>query len=137
MMTRPWATTTLLIALAAAALLTAAGCSTKVKPYECPALSGGPSVDAQQLWDCNREIMVRVAKGKRFTIREFAGAAEFFESVTGIPAATQATNVGPVPGKGIKQDLRRWDAWLETHRIHWDPDDRRVKGTGGEEGEEG
>lgn len=116
------------------ALLVAPACTTKVKPYECGALVADSSAAALQIWDCNREIMVRVVKGKGFTIREFEGAAEFFESVTGIPADVEATTAGAVPGKGIREDLRRWDAWLEEHRIHRDPVDGRVKAGEGEEG---
>jgi len=117
-----------------AALLATPACSTKVKPYECGALIAEPSTAALRIWDCNREIMVRVVKGKRFTIREFEGAAEFFESVTGIPADVEATPTGAVPGTGIRENLRRWDAWLEEHRILRDPADGRVKAGEDEEG---
>ena len=117
----------ILAALLASALAGTAACSTKVKPYECPELVGGTDVDAQQVWDCNREIIVRAVKGKRFTIREFEGAAEFFESVTGIPADAAKTAFGAVPGKKIKQDLRKWDAWLDEHRIYWDPASNGVR----------
>ncbi len=126
MMFRIAARSALLAALLASALVCGAACSTRVKPYECPALVPGTDIDAQQLWDCNREIIVRIVKGKRFTIREFEGAAAFFESVTGIPAHAEETFVGSVPGKEIKHDLRKWDAWLEGHRIHWDPASGRV-----------
>jgi hypothetical protein len=113
--------------LLASALVGATACSTKVKPYECPALAGGADVDAQQVWACNRDIIVRAVKGKRFTIREFEGAAEFFESVTGIPADTAETPSGAVPGKHIKQDLRKWDAWLDGNSIYWDPATSRIR----------
>jgi hypothetical protein len=105
----------------------AGGCSTKVKPDECAALVAADAVDAAQLWECNREIMVRAAKGKKFTIQEFESASEFFGSLTGISADSKSTPVGPVPGKGIKEDLREWDAWLEEHRIYWDPSEGRVR----------
>ena len=116
-----------LAVLLASALVGTAACSTKVKPYECPALIDGTDVDAQQVWDCNRDIIARAVKGKRFTIREFAGAAEFFETVTGIPADVMNTTSGAVPGKRIKQDLREWDAWLDEHRIYWDPASSRIR----------
>jgi len=116
------------------ALLATPACTTKVKPYECGALVADASTAALQIWDCNREIMARVVKGKGFTIREFEGAAEFFESVTGIPPDVEATPTGAVPGEGIREDLRRWDAWLEEHRIHRDPADGRVKAAKDAEG---
>ena len=118
---------TIAAALLAAALAGTTACSTKVKPYECPALLDGTEVDAQKVWDCNREIIVRAVKGKRFTIREFEGAAEFFESVTGIVADATKTTSGAVPGKNIKKDLRKWDAWLDEHRIYWDPASHGVR----------
>jgi len=105
----------------------AGGCSTKVRPYECATLVEADAVDAAQLWECNREIMVRVAKRKKFTIQEFESASEFFENLTGIPADSRSTPVGPVPGKGVKQDLREWDAWLKGRRIYWDPTEGKVK----------
>ncbi len=126
MMFRISARSTMPAALLASALVCGAACSTRVKPYECPALVQGTDADAQQLWDCNREIIVRIVKGKRFTIREFEGAAAFFESVTGIPARAMNTGFGRLPGQEIKHDLRKWDAWLEGHRIHWDPAPGRV-----------
>jgi hypothetical protein len=116
-----------LAALLASALIGTAACSTKVKPYECPALADRTDVDAQQVWDCNRDIIVRAVKGKRFTIREFEGAAEFFEQVTGIPADVARTTSGAVPGTRVKQDLRKWDAWLDGHRIYWDPASSRIR----------
>lgn len=105
----------------------AGGCTTKVKPYECAALVQADAVDAAQLWECNRDIMVRVAKRKKFTIQEFESASQFFEGLTGIPAESNSTPVGPVPGKGAKEDLREWDAWLEGRRIYWDPTEGKVK----------
>jgi hypothetical protein len=99
----------------------AGGCTTKVKPYDCAALLEADAVDADQLWECNREIMARVAKRKKFTIQEFENASKFFESLTGIPADSRPTPVGPVPGKGTKEDLHKWDAWREEHSIRWDP----------------
>ena len=127
MMTRTTIHPSILVALLASVLVGTCACSTKIKPYECPALVSGTGVDAQQLWDCNREIIMRTVKGKRFTIREFEGAAEFFESVTGIPADVATTPSGAVPGKSIKQDLGKWDAWLDGHRIYWDPASNRIR----------
>ena len=117
--------------LLAAAL--AGGCTTKVRPYECTDLLEVDPVDADRIWECNREIMVRVAKRKKFTIQEFENASSFFESLTGVPADSRLTPVGPVPGKGIKEDLRKWDAWREEHRIRWDPSAGKV--TVAEDGE--
>jgi len=115
------------LACAVVLAMLAGGCSTKVKPNECAALVAADAVDAVELWECNREIMVRAAKRKKFTIQEFESASEFFESLTGIPADSKSTPVGPVPGKGVKEDLREWDAWLEGNRIYWDPSERRVR----------
>ena len=111
----------------------ASGCTTKVRPYDCPALAASDAA-AEQLWECHRDIMFRAAKGKKFTIREFEGASAFFEGLTGIPAASLETPVGSVPGKKIKKDLREWDAWLEGHRIYRDPATGAVKATEGDEG---
>ena len=121
--------------IVAAALLATPACTTKVRPYECGALGAEAMSAARLIWDCNREVMVRVVKGKRFTMEEFEGAAAFFENVTGIPADVEASPLGPVPGKGIREDLRRWDAWLEEHGIRRDPVDGQVKA--GEAGEGG
>jgi hypothetical protein len=117
------------VSLACAMVLAAlaGGCSTKVKPNECAALVAADAVDAAQLWECNREIMTRAAKRKKFTIQEFESASEFFGSLTGISADSRSTPVGPVPGKGIKEDLREWDAWLEEHTIYWDPSEGKVR----------
>ena len=117
------------VSLACAILLMtlAGGCTTKVKPNECAALVAADAVDAVQLWECNREIMTRAAKRKKFTIQEFESASEFFGSLTGISADSKSTPVGPVPGKGTKEDLREWDAWLEEHRIYWDPSEGKVR----------
>jgi hypothetical protein len=117
------------VSLAVAILLAAlpSGCSTKVKPYECAALVASDAADAAQLWECNRDIMVRAAKRKKFTIQEFASASEFFGNLTGISADSKPTPVGPVPGKGIEEDLRQWDAWLEEHTIYWDPSEGKVR----------
>jgi hypothetical protein len=42
--------------------------------------------------------------------------------------------VGPVPGKGTKDDLRKWDAWLEGHRIYWDPSAGKVRAAEDDQG---
>jgi len=120
---------TLSIVVLALGLLPAPGCSTTVKQYECAALTGLPSVDARAVWDCNREIMRRVVKKKQYTMREFSLAAEFFSDLTGLPADVTQTARGLLPGDGLKQNLRDWDAWLtrEADRLYWDAAEGRVR----------
>jgi hypothetical protein len=98
----------------AAALLAAAmllcGCSTKVRTYDCEV---GP--DAIAIWECNRQIIVRAVKGKKFTIRQLDRAATFFEDLTGIPADLKRTEFGPLPGNELRTNLEAWDAWYREH----------------------
>ena len=105
-----------------ASLLT--GCSAPRKPYACDAIAADPSVEAGEIWDCNREIMVRIVKGKKFTLREFSRAATFFEGVTGIPADVGQESPGPLPGDGLKRNLAQWDAWYTDNgaRLRWNAD---------------
>jgi hypothetical protein len=108
--------------------LLAVGCTTKVRTYECPVIALQAPVDAQAVWSCNRDVMRRAAKGKNFTMREFEGAAAFFDRLTGIPADVQETNVGLLPGPTIRDDLRAWDAWHEENgeRLYWNSEDGAV-----------
>lgn len=129
---RPSSRTLASLACVVLVAIAAVGCTTKVRPFECATLVES-GADAEQLWQCHRDIMARAAKGKKFTIREFEAAAAFFETLTGIPADSRPSPVGPVPGKGIKKDLRKWDAWLEEHRIYRDPATGQVRAAAGDD----
>jgi hypothetical protein len=75
------------------------------------------------VWDCNRGIMVRATKKKKFSLREFWSAAEFFEELTGIAADMRDSRQGPLPGPDLRDNLDAWDRWyLENgDRLVWDP----------------
>ena len=105
------------------------GCSAPVKDYECVLLPVEPAPDPHALWDCHRDIVRRALRGKKFTLREFREAADFFESLTAIPAAATATPHGLVPTKDLKQSLTAWDEWYATHgsRLYWDPQNDRIR----------
>lgn len=100
------------------------GCAGKARPYVCltPAVQAAPDVHA--IWECNRGIMERIVRGKKFSIREFENAAEFFGRLTGIAADWNGTYVGPVPGPKLKENLQDWDAWYggNADRLVWDAD---------------
>ena len=82
------------------------GCSTKVRTYDCAV-----EPDASAIWDCNRQIVVRAIKGKKFTLRQLDRASAFFEGLTGIPADLDRTYAGALPGEGLSDNLAAWDAW--------------------------
>ena len=105
------------------------GCAAPVKLYRCGDLAVRPTVDAREVWDCHREIVVRVVKGKEFTLRELSRAATFFEETTGIPADLDSSHGGPLPGPDLERSLRLWDGWLSKHEndLSWDPVDRRIR----------
>jgi hypothetical protein len=102
------------------------GCSRSakyVKPYPCETLPDTRSVDAGAVWACNRDVMARAAKKKKFSLREFWGAAEFFGQLTGIDADTRDSRQGPLPGPGLPENLDAWDGWYRENgeRLTWDP----------------
>jgi hypothetical protein len=104
-----------------------AGCSRSakyVRPYECDTVPGVKSV-----WDCNRAIMVQATKRKKFSLRQFWGAAEFFEELTGIAADRRDSRQGPIPGPGLRENIDSWDAWFREHedRLVWDADTSSVR----------
>jgi hypothetical protein len=117
------------IAIVIATLLPA--CSAPRKPYAC-VIDAASTVVAAEVWECNREIMVRVVKGRKFTLREFSRASEFFETVTGIPADARAGSDGKLPGPDLADDLHRWDAWYAENGVGlvWDPDQGRITNPG-------
>ena len=102
------------------------GCSRSakyVRPYQCDTLPDTRSVDTRAVWDCNRDIMVRATKKKKFSLREFREAAEFFEQLTGIAADTRASRQGSLPGAGLRENLDAWDGWYRENgeRLVWVP----------------
>lgn len=105
-----------------------AGCTTRVKNYECLPTPDEATVDPTSLWACNRDVMVRAVRGKRYTIREFDEASRFFEGLTGVPASAERTRFGPIPGEDLERDLASWDAWYEDHgdQLFWDGDEVRA-----------
>jgi hypothetical protein len=110
----------------ALALLSTPGCSRSAKyvmPYECDKLPDPDAVDARDVWDCNRSIMVQATKKKKFSLREFWSAAEFFEELTGIAADMRDSRQGPLPGADLPQNLEAWDRWYRENgdRLTWDP----------------
>jgi len=104
-------------AVCAALLLLPAvtACRAPVRPYACAISPGEARVDPHQSWRCHRDIARRAAKRKDFSLREFREAADFFERLTGIPAASSETKLGPVPTKQMKQVVKQWDAWYEAN----------------------
>jgi hypothetical protein len=106
-------------------------CSAPRTAYAC-VIDASSSVDVVEVWDCNREIMVRVVKGKKFTLREFSRASEFFEALTGVPADVRVGSDGKLPGPDLADDLAHWDAWYAENGPYlvWDPDRRRIANPG-------
>jgi hypothetical protein len=111
-------------------LLCACSCATHLRPYACAATAA--EVDPHEAWACHRDIARRAAQGKEFTLREFREAAGFFEDLTGIPADVVPTDLGPIPGRGMRESLARWDAWYQANAasLAWDPHARRVFSAG-------
>ncbi len=112
-------------------VVSTAGCSRSakyIKVYQCDALPDTPTLDAKAVWDCNRDVMVRAAKQKKFSLREFWNAAEFFKGLTGISADMVDSRQGPLPGAGLPENLDAWDAWYRENedRLSWDPATRSV-----------
>jgi hypothetical protein len=107
-----------------------------VKPYRCGTLDEVRGDEAGAVWDCNRDVMVRAAKRKKFSLREFWGAAQFFEGLTGIAADTRDSRQGPLPGPGLRENLEAWDAWYRENgdRLVWDAATRSVRLSAGEPG---
>jgi hypothetical protein len=126
-----------LVLIVTAPLNVGCGRSAKyVKPYQCDTLSDVRGEDAGTVWECNRDVMVRAAKQKKFSLREFWGAAEFFERLTGIAADTRDSRQGPLPGTGLRENLEAWDGWYRENgdRLVWDPSTGSVRLSAGEPG---
>lgn len=106
----------------AATAIAIAGCTTREKQYECIPAPDAATVEPATLWNCNRDVIDRAIRGKRFTIRELDEASRFFETLTGIPAHLDDTRFGPIPDERLADDLAAWDAWYDEHagRLYWD-----------------
>jgi len=101
--------------IAALAALPAAGCGTKLRDYRCATAAEAAQVEIEAVWSCNRKIIVRAVRGKRFSLREFRGAVAFFEGITGIPADTRPSELGILPGPRLDRSLTAWEDWLRDH----------------------
>ena len=126
------------IALVLAVLLpVGCGRSAKyVRAYQCDTLPDPQTVDARTVWDCNRSIMVRATKKKKFSLREFWSAAEFFEELTGTAADVRDSRQGPLPGAGLRENLDTWDRWYIENgdRLLWDPATSSIRLSPGDQG---
>lgn len=126
-----------LVLVVSALLNVGCGRSAKyVKPYQCDTPSDARGEGASAVWECNRVIMVRATKQKKFSLREFWGAAEFFEGLTGIAADTRDSRQGPLPGPGLRENLEAWDGWYRENgdRLVWDAATSSVRLSAGEPG---
>ena len=110
------------------ALAGAAACTAPVRQYACRVDPSVAAPDVDAVWSCNRDVLRRAAAGGKFSIREFEAAAAFFRNVTGIDFDLIESALGPLPGEGLRGDLKALDAWYARHhdRLSWDPDLRRV-----------
>jgi hypothetical protein len=127
---RPLPSIVVIVWVLASLLPVGCGRSAKyVKNYTCDTLPGSRSVDVRAVWDCNRNVMVRASRKKKFSLREFWGAAEFFETLTGTAADTRDSRQGPLPGPDLRENLDTWDRWyLENEdRLVWDPATRSIR----------
>ena len=81
-----------------------------------------PTVDPRDVFRCNLDVMQRIVKGSDFSLREFWGAADFLEDLTGIAADVRESRQGPLPGPKIEDSLRNWNDWYREHGEHlvWD-----------------
>jgi hypothetical protein len=107
----------------AAAALAAAACSAPVRHYNCAAVTAADvAVDPRTIWTCNVDVIQRIVKGRDFSLREFWGASEFLEKLTGIPADVVDTPHGRIPGPKIATNLRSWTDWYAAHasELTWD-----------------
>ena len=117
------------LAVAIAACLLAVGCASPTSYYRCDDPPQRPKVDPRDVWKCNVEVMRRIVKGGDFSLREFWGAAAFFEELTGIPADARETHYGRVPGPELRDSLRSWNDWYLQHgeRLVWDSATGKVR----------
>lgn len=102
--------------------LSIVSCSAPVREYACKLDPELADVEVHTVWTCNRDVLRRVVRGKKFSLREFQFASEFFEDLTGMRADWQEAGVGTIPGPDLKHDLDDLDAWYELNmgRLRWD-----------------
>ena len=108
---------TLATLLLLAAALLPAGCASRVPRLDYDALDAQPAAEVIELWESQREVLVRVIQGKKFTIREFEAALRFFEKATGLPAHQASTRYGRMPGEQLTEDLQTWDDWFRADGV--------------------
>jgi len=79
-------------------------------------------VDAHAVWACNRDVLRRIVRGKKFSLREFRSASAFFKGLTGLQVDWSGNFVGMLPGPDLDRDLEDLDAWYALHRdrLRWD-----------------
>lgn len=104
------------ISLLALALLSA-GCASRMPQLDYDSLEGQPAPEVIETWESHREVLVRVIKDKKFTIREFEAALRFFEKTTGLQANQESTRYGRLPGKQLTGDLQAWDDWFRANGV--------------------
>ena len=104
------------VLLLAAALLLG-GCATKVPQLDYDALDERPSPEVIEIWESQREVLVRAIKEKKFTIQEFEAALRFFEKTTGLPGHQPSTRYGRLPGDDLTRDLESWDDWFRANGV--------------------
>lgn len=126
-----------LSSLSIGALLLCAACAGGVREYRCARPTFRDAADPAAVWRCNRDVLARVSRGKKFSIREYREAAGFMERLTGITAGSVQTSLGPLPPRDLSGRLPEWDAWflLNRERLRWDPESGRVV-AGTENGED-
>jgi hypothetical protein len=103
------------IQLGALAVLLLCGCATgQHSPQQFTPLSQ-LSAEVRDAWHSNHEILVNIARGKRFDTRTYAAAVEFFERVTQLQAHDDWCDFGRIPTGNLESDIGAWDSWLTAH----------------------
>lgn len=102
--------------------MAATACSAPVRKYACRIEPQLAAVDVHAVWDCNRDVLRRIVRGKEFSLREFRLASDFFEELTGRRVSWEGTFVGMLPGRGLRRDLEELDVWYERNKskLRWD-----------------
>ncbi len=104
------------VLLATAALL-CGGCASRLPRLDYDSLDRQPGPEVIEIWESHREVLVRVIKEKKFTIREFEAALRFFEKTTGLAANQESTRYGRMPGNQLTADLQSWDDWFRANGV--------------------
>ena len=97
-------------------------CSAPVRKYACRIEPEVATVDVHAVWNCNRDVLRRIVRGKQFSLREFRLASGFFEEVTGLQVDWMGAFAGQLPGPHVRRDLEDLDAWYELNKdkLSWD-----------------